>query len=784
MVAVKSEVAAALVHTTGWPAPLTDFLTDSPTDEMPPRWRLTSRYVEIDGVRTIPISGELHFSRMPRSRWLHRLRQLRAGGVTVVACYIFWNHHATDGPHPSFAGNLDIAAFVDECDRVGLDVILRLGPWCHGEVRNGGLPDWVIEQCSSTRTDDPTYLGHAGDWFTALATELRGRLGRGSRVIGFQLENELYDNPDHIVTLKRLAQGCGLWAPLWTATSWGSADLPTDQVLPLYGGYGDGFWVDADAPWDDTFRAHYFFSHTWDDPGIGADVRALYGPAALPPRPHPDHALVATCELAGGMATAYHRRPWPDHLDVAAIAHAKLGSGSAWQGYYMYAGGANPPSRIGLQESHATGYPNDLERIGYDFHAPIGAAGTLRLSHAELRLQHAFAAAFGPLLTVSASSLPVDLPVDVHDTGTLRWAWRGTADGGFVFVNWHQPHEPLSPYRNAQFTVDLGDQQITFPHRPVDLPVGTIAHWPVALTVHQVTVRWATASAVTVLPATNHRPPTLVLLAEPGIEPQISVGADVRVSGGVAMDEADPSERAFVGDPTAEPPLRLLSDGHGLDVLVLPAALRHELWVLETADRRQLVRSRDELVVGDAGQIVVRSADLTPRVELFDAHLGEWTEAVLRHDAGQPGRGEAAVVPGPRPELRPPVGYGHHQNRASAPSAADIDRLAQRFDIRLPPTFLAGQEATVEIDWAGDVAVLVVDGEVVADRFWDGSVWELDAVDLGLAGGFEIRIVPLRHDAAVWVPEAAQRRRDESGTDLVQLESVRLRSYGEWTVLS
>ena len=85
---------------------------------------------------------------------------------------------------------------------------------------------------------------------------------------------------------------------------------------------------------------------------------------------------VATCELGGGMATAYHRRPVLLPLDVPAVANAKLGSGSAWQGYYMYVGGTNPAP--GLQESQATGYPNDVPTRSYDFHAPVGEHGQVR----------------------------------------------------------------------------------------------------------------------------------------------------------------------------------------------------------------------------------------------------------------------------------------------------------------------------------------------------------------------------------------------------------------------
>ncbi|WP_241978375.1 hypothetical protein [Cryobacterium sp. Hz9] len=73
------------------------------------------------------------------------------------------------------------------------------------------------------------------------------------------------------------------------------------------------------------------------------------------------------------MATAYQRRPRPHALDIAAVAHNKIGNGSTWHGYYMFAGGRNP--RSGLQESQATAYPNDMPVFDYDFHALIEATG-------------------------------------------------------------------------------------------------------------------------------------------------------------------------------------------------------------------------------------------------------------------------------------------------------------------------------------------------------------------------------------------------------------------------
>ncbi len=92
------------------------------------------------------------------------------------------------------------------------------------------------------RSDDPRYLAEVEPWFTALAAELEG-----ADLFAIQIENELYDDADHLLTLKRMAQRLGLRAPIWTGTAWGGAHLPPDELLPLFVGYSDAFWIAADA---------------------------------------------------------------------------------------------------------------------------------------------------------------------------------------------------------------------------------------------------------------------------------------------------------------------------------------------------------------------------------------------------------------------------------------------------------------------------------------------------------------------------------------------------------
>ncbi|WP_045732229.1 beta-galactosidase [Pseudarthrobacter chlorophenolicus] len=776
---------------TPWETPLTRPAMSNTIDRHH-RYRVTNRYLEADGQPVLPVSGELHYSRVPRARWEERLRLMKAGGITVVATYAFWIHHEQTEGKVRFDGGLDVGAFVRLCAEIGLDVVLRIGPWCHGEVRNGGFPDWVQEAPVEHRTNDPAYLELVKGWFGHLGEELRQLTGPDTNVIGIQLENELYDQPDHFVELKKLARNAGLSAPIWTATAWGGADLPAGEVLPLFGGYGDGFWVDADAPWDPTFREHYFFSHVWDDPGIGADIREFVGNGAEDagnpgggnnaPSPRTPSALfpLATCELTGGMATAYQRRPWPQGLDVAAVAHNKIGNGSAWQGYYMFAGGVNPAD--GLQESQETGYPNDLPRFDYDFHAPIGASGRLAGSFAALRKQHAFLAAFGDRLAQMPSSLPTAMPNGIEDTTTLRWALRSDGTAGFVFITWHQPHIPLPTYEDAHFEIELDGGPVTFPGQPVDIPAGTVAHWPVNLEVAGVTIAWATASPLTFLEPSAEDPdslPTLVLAAEPGIPVELSFAEGTEVHGAGGSDAAG-SYRIHGHEPVVA--TARLGDAQ-LDILVLPAEAAEAAWVLDDNASPELILSKDPVWLDGNGNLAGLSR-ATPDVLRYRPGARSF-EAVAAHATGPaaPAAGSVDVAAEPVKAAGPVPGtYGSSANRAAAPDPAVITELAQAYRLPLPGQSLAGAHTELEIHWAGDVARLLVDGAAVADRFWDGSPWVINVADAGIGPGTDVtlEILPLSPAARVGLPVEAQQRREESHGDLAALDAVLLVGWTAW----
>jgi beta-galactosidase len=756
---------------------------------------VTSRWLTRGGRPWFPVSGEFHFTRYPAGEWEEELLKMKAGGVTVVAAYVIWIHHEETEGDLRFDGDRDLRRFAELCARHGLDLIPRIGPWVHAEVRGGGLPDWVLARTDAPRTDDPAYLAPVRRWYAALAEQLRGLdRGHGGPVVAVQIENELYDQPGHLLTLKRTAQEAGLAAPLWTSTAWGGVQLPPDELLPLYGGYTETFWTEADGGWPDTCRKHFFFTHQRDDEGIGADLRPTTvrggDPQALA-----DRFPWATCELGGGMAVAYHRRPRVDAADIGALGLTKIGCGSVWQGYYMFHGGTNPRGRTTfLQESHATGYPNDLPLLTYDFQAPLGEYGQYRPSYDELRLQHLLLAAFGQLIAPMRSVLPDRLPTGQDDRETLRWAVRGDGRSGFLFVNNHQPHEPLPDHTDVSFTVDFPDAPpLTLPATPVTVRGGAYFCWPLRLDLGGLRLEWATAQVVCVLDGTGGGPedsgdgpagrPVLVLAAIDGITPELALDART-----VKAARAPSGDLTTVGD-------RLLITGlrPGTDALVevdTADGRRVDLLVLDAATARTAYRGpawgADRLVLSDGGvvfdthrdEVRVHSRSPEPSFavlpapraapvaaagtvkETADGVFARYTLVAAAEGPGATdgpgGTGRTLPVALVRaPGEAPPTATGV-LGRAGAPADEHYDTVAAEYHVPVPDDLPPG--TLLRVHWTGDTGRAYVGDRLVADQFYSGRVWDLAVDRLRTEGdpgteGLRLKILPLPAGAPVHIPD-------------------------------
>ncbi|MDX3106414.1 beta-galactosidase [Nonomuraea angiospora] len=729
----------------------------------PDRIEVTSRWLERGGKPWFPVTGEIHYARIPRERWNEVLGHARAGGLDTVATYVLWQAHEPEPGRFRWDGNLDLRAFVELAARHGLDVVVRMGPWAHGEARLGGFPDWLVERGLKTRTNDPAYLELARALYAQTISRLAGLThAEGGPVVGAQMDNELYDQPQHLAMLRRIAEDLGLRVPLWTATGWGGALVP-ETLLPLYSAYSDGFWEDSQTEWP-RFAAHHFrYSEVRDDLTVGADLReALDGivldPAAVPLK---DDAATpfATCEIGGGMHVAYHRRPLVTAQDVAALALAKIGSGSIWQGYYMYAGGTQRVGPHGTeQESHATGYPNDVPSLSYDFYAPIGEHGQIRPHHHLLRRLHLWLAAEGARL----APMGVTVGGGGDDPGELRWAVRSDGHAGYLFLTTYQPPaRPLDAQKDVQVTVSFEDADVTVPTRPLDLPAGVSLVWPLRYQLAPgLVLRSATAQLVTRI--TDEDGDLVVLCATGGVPVELVLDGDV------ATDGARSAGDATVVD-VAEPGPECVIDLPGARILVLDEASANHLYRLEVAGRERLVLS-DAPVYALDGALVLHSEAERCAVALLPAPAG------LTADGGElagprgeglwrtwsvnvSGAGARTVAEDLRPHAPAPPEpvRGGPMDRLSAP--ADYSGAAQ-VHLDVPSDVFDGTDRVLlRLTWTGDAGRAYVGDRLVSDHFWHGRTWDIDLTPWrdDVAGqGVRLELLPWRRDTGVWVDAAVR----------------------------
>src|SRR5579872_1719782 len=102
---------------------------------------INSMYLTREGSPWLPVMGEFHYSRVPESEWEEELLKMKSAGVQIVSTYVIWIHHEEIEGKVDWSGERDLRRFVELCGRNGLYVIARIGPWTHGEVRNGGFPE-------------------------------------------------------------------------------------------------------------------------------------------------------------------------------------------------------------------------------------------------------------------------------------------------------------------------------------------------------------------------------------------------------------------------------------------------------------------------------------------------------------------------------------------------------------------------------------------------------------------------------------------------------------------
>ena len=750
---------------------------------------LNARYLTRDGKPWLPVMGEFHYSRVPESLWEEEILKMKAAGVDIVAAYVIWIHHEEVEGEWDWTGQRDLRRFAQLCAKHGMLFYPRIGPWVHAEVRNGGLPDWLLVKVPKVRSNDPAYMAEVDKFFKQTAAQLKGLMWKdGGPIIGIQIENEYAKHgagqgEQHIRELKKLAIADGFDVPLYTVTGWNNAPVPKGDTLGVFGGYPATPWVGSlqTLPPQEVYAFRFGGRVTGNMGMMDAGKAALAGSYDYP---------FMTVEMGGGTEDTYHNRPVLQPDEVAAMVPVMLGSGVNMYGSYMFQGGENPQSkRTSLQESQATHYPNDMPIKDYDFQAPLSEFGEERPVLRKLKVFDYFMQEFGPLLAPLVPHAPDVLPSGPKDLSVPRVSVRSNGTDGFLFFN-NFVRDGVMPARKAfQVQVKLAAETVAVPATPVDLPSGAYGIWPIDMKLGSVTLRYATAQPFTVVH--NGKDQTYYFVETPGVVPAFNFSdADwkrVQENLKYKRQHERKGNDLFVAVDAQECFSVANAEGGRISVVVLPQKYAEDIWRYSLRGKAALLKTPDEFYV-DGNVAVVEGAAKPPYGAIsYSALGGEMPDGVV--PLVSLGIGEFAAHPykplvvtltklaeaGEVAPVKLGAAPAGKRGQAMMPEEADWDKAARwsvKFDAK---DWALGKELFLAVSYDGDVARLYSGGKLLNDQFYNGQVWRVGLrryrADIERYG-LQLSILPRRLDAPVYLEPGA---RDVGTTgQVVTLKSIAL----------
>lgn len=185
----------------------------------------------LNGKPTVIRCGEMHFARIPKPYWRHRLQMAKAMGLNAVCAYLFWNIIEKEPGQFSWEGQADAAAFCKMAQEEGLYVLLRPGPYACAEWEMGGFPWWLLkDKTMKLRTQHPYYLERCKQYLAEVGKVLAPlQVTNGGPIIMVQVENEYGSfgkDKEYIGILRDYIKAAGFNVPLFTCD--GPSQLKND----------------------------------------------------------------------------------------------------------------------------------------------------------------------------------------------------------------------------------------------------------------------------------------------------------------------------------------------------------------------------------------------------------------------------------------------------------------------------------------------------------------------------------------------------------------------------
>lgn len=307
----------------------------------------------LDGEEYTIISGAMHYFRIPREYWHDRLLKLKECGFNTVETYTCWNLHEPKENVFDFSGMLDLEAYIDIANELGLNVILRPGPYICAEWEMGGLPAWLLNYPNLTiRCNDELFISKVERYYNELLGRIVPKLStNGGNIIMMQIENEYGSYGDDHEYMQRIAdiyKKAGVDCLLFTSDG-ASSSMLQGGTLPEYPCVAN------------------FGSRPNENFKVLNDFR-------------PDQPLMCGEYWVGWFDHWYEKHHVRDPKEVAKLFKDMIDCGASLN-FYMFHGGTN------FGYMNGANYYDKYEPTitSYDYNALLSEAGDLTPAYFEVR---------------------------------------------------------------------------------------------------------------------------------------------------------------------------------------------------------------------------------------------------------------------------------------------------------------------------------------------------------------------------------------------------------------
>ena len=306
----------------------------------------------LNGEPFVVKAAELHYPRIPRAYWEHRIKQCKALGMNTICLYVFWNFHEEKPGEFDFTGQKDLAEFCRLCQKNDMYVILRPGPYVCAEWEMGGLPWWLLKKKDiRLREDDPYFLERVAIFEKEVANQVAGlTIQKGGPIIMVQVENEYGsygESKEYVAKIRDIVRG----------------------------NFGDVTLFQCD--WASNFQLNALDDLVWTmNFGTGANIDEQFAPLK---KVRPDSPLMCSEFWSGWFDKwgANHETRAAD--DMIAGIDEMLSKGISFS-LYMTHGGTNWGHWAG---ANSPGFAPDV--TSYDYDAPISESGNITPKYEKLR---------------------------------------------------------------------------------------------------------------------------------------------------------------------------------------------------------------------------------------------------------------------------------------------------------------------------------------------------------------------------------------------------------------